>query len=104
MGAIFKPNATVASAQSKLNAEVTKQTAAAEQEKITAAQPAILAAEQAKAKLDFEKDKALLAGGNQDLMNKRVYDLARVRNRAASYQAPTLGGDMTGARKTLLGQ
>jgi len=101
MGAIFKPNATVASAQSKFNSEVTKLTAAAEQEKRTAEQ---LAAEQVKAKSDLETDKARLSGGNQDLMNKRVYDLARVRNRAASYQAPTLGGDMTGARKTLLGQ
>ena len=104
MGGLFKPNANVAETERKL--KVANEGVAAQQAEAQriAAQPAILAAEQAKAKLDFEKDKALLSGGNQDLMNKRVYDLARVRNRAASYQAPTLGGDMTGARKTLLGQ
>lgn len=53
---------------------------------------------------DVEKDQALLAGKNQDLLNKRVFDMARVRNRSKDYQAPTLGGDMTGSRKRLLGQ
>lgn len=51
-----------------------------------------------------ERDQALMAGGMRKLMEKRVFDLARVRNRSSEYKKPELGGDMMGVRKRLLGQ
>lgn len=50
-----------------------------------------------------EEDRARLASGNQSLLNRRVYDLGRVRNRSKDYVAPGAKNDMLGARKTLLG-
>lgn len=104
MGGLFKPivgTAVKVTGVDKLQEAAAK--SAAEKDAALAAENAAKAAEKERL-LNVDKDAALLTGKNQDLLNKRVYDMGRVRKRTTDYQAPVLGGDMTGSRKRLLGQ